>query len=269
MSTALPLTLVAILLHPIGSGWLRPALLALAAAGLVLPALRERPWLWLALATLAALRVVLGWPLADNHAYLLAYWLLAVGLVRLTPDPERLLAWNARTLIGLVFAFATLWKLISPDYLDGRFFRVALLEDRRLEWIAQHAGGLDDAELAERRRFVTQHVDGPAFAREAPPEPERVARLAAVATWATLALEAVVALAFLAPLGRFAPLRHALLLAFCAVTYAVAPVVGFGWLLLAMGVARCDAAARRTRWAYLFVFVLLVFYDQAARLSVG
>ena len=48
-----------------------------------------------------------------------------------------MLAWNARALIGLAFAFAVLWKLLSPDYLDGRFFRVALVEDHRLEPITR------------------------------------------------------------------------------------------------------------------------------------
>jgi hypothetical protein len=260
MSLALRLTLVLLLLRPIGTGWLRPAILALAVAGLVWPGALRRPALWLALAALAGWRVIAGWPLGDNHAYLLVYWCLAIGLAHLAPEPKRALAWNGGALVGLAFAFATLAKLASPDYLDGRFFRVTLVEDRRLERVATTLGGLDEEALHARRAFLGEVGAGPALARQAPPEPARLRGLALAATWATLALEAAVALAFLAPLGAAGWLRHALLLAFCATTYAVAPVASFGWLLLAMGAAQCAPDERRTRLAYLGVYALLVFY---------
>jgi hypothetical protein len=260
MSLPLRLTLAIPLLRPIGSGWLRPSLLALAVAGLVLPGALRQPALWLALALLAAWRVVSGWPLADNHAYLLVYWCLAIALALLAREPQRALAWNGRALVGLAFACAVLWKLLSPDYLDGRFFRVALVEDRRLERFATALGGVERDQLLAWRAFVGQHVDGPGLASPAPPEPARLRRLALAATWLTLGLEAAVALAFLAPLGRSAWLRHALLLLFCATTYAIAPVVSFGWLLLAMGLAQCELEASRIRAAYLAVFALLIFY---------
>jgi hypothetical protein len=263
MTLALRLTLLLLLLRPLGSGWLRPSVLVLAVTGLVLPRVLHHPALWLALAGLAGWRVVAGWPLADNHAYLLTYWCLAIALARLAPDPRQSLAWNGRALLGLAFAFATLSKLLSPDYLDGRFFRVTLVEDRRLERIATALGGIDRDALLARREFVTQHVDGPARAVTAPPEPPGLRTLALAATWATLALEAAVAIAVLAPLRRHVWLRHALLLCFCATTYAIAPVVGFGWLLLAMGAAQCEPGARCLRLAYVAVFALLVLYYHA------
>jgi hypothetical protein len=267
MTLALRLTLLLLLLRPPGSGWLGPSILALAVAGLLMPRVLRHPALWLALAGLLAWRVIEGWPLADNHAYLLAYWCLAIALAHLAPDPERVLAWNGRALVGLAFAFATLWKALSPDYLDGRFFRVTLVEDERLERVATTLGGIDRDALLERRAFLTRPADAPALARAVPEEHARLRRLALAATWLTLALEAAVAVAFLAPLGRIVWLRHALLLAFCAATYAIAPVVGFGWLLLAMGVAQCGPGARRARLAYLAVFVLLIFYAVPARWS--
>lgn len=263
MTLALRVTLLLLLLRPLGSGWLRPSILVLAVVGLVLPRVLHHPALWLALAGLAGWRVVAGWPLADNHAYLLVYWCLAIALVRLAPDPRQALAWNGRALVGLAFAFATLWKLLSPDYLDGRFFRVTLVEDQRLERFATALGGIDRDALLERREFVAQHVDGPGLAGEAPSEPPGLRTLALAATWGTLALEAAVAVAFLAPLGRGVWLRHALLLFFCITTYAIAPVASFGWLLLAMGVAQCEPGARHLRLAYVAVFALLVLYYHA------
>ena len=128
---ALRLTLLDLLLRPIGDWFFRPVLLVLATLGVVLPGQLRRPLLWIVLAVLTMLRVILNWPMADNHAYLLSYWCLAVAVALVSHDPRSCLALNARLLVGLAFACATLWKVVlSPDYLDGRFFRVLLLTDR-------------------------------------------------------------------------------------------------------------------------------------------
>ena len=267
------LTLADLALRPIGIGWLRPGLLALAVLGLVLPSLSRRPWFWLALATLAATRVVSTWPLADNHAYLLAYWCLAVSIASREQDPRPTLAWSGRVLLGLVFTLAVLWKAISPDYLDGRFFRVTLVTDPRLASFAQIAGGLDAAELRERRELLTRHADGVSSADLAPPlESARFRAVAWTATLATLAGETLLALAFLWPPGRgLSRFRDALLIAFCATTYLVAPVSGFGWLLIALGVAQTDPDRSRTRGAYVAVFGLVYLYREIpwARIGLG
>ena len=264
MALALRLTLLDLLLRPVGKGLVRPATLLLAGAGLVLPALLGNGVFWLALAVAAAARVVSAWPLGDNHAYLLAYWCLAVALSCAVRDRDATPAASARWMLGLVFGFAVLWKAISPDYLDGRFFRVTLAADPRFEVFTQLAAGLDADELAAQRRFLVQHVDDALGAPETgPPEPPRLRAVAFGATWATFAAEMALALAFLWPQGRGpSRWRDPLLLAFCAGTYAVAPVEGFGWLLLAMGLAQCDRARPWLRAAYPAVFALLVVYRE-------
>ena len=258
------LTLADLALRPVGVGWLRPGLLALAVLGLVLPSVSRRPWFWLVLATLAAVRVIWTWPLADNHAYLLAYWCLAVAIASREREPGPTLAWSGRVLIGLVFGFAVLWKTISPDYLDGRFFRVTLVTDDRLATYTLLAGGLDNDELLERRAFLTRHEDGvSAQALPLPLESARFRAAAWLATLGTFACEALLALAFLWPRkGGPARIRDPLLITFCATTYLVAPVAGFGWLLIAIGVAQTDANQWRTRAAYVAVFGLVYLYRE-------
>ena len=237
-------------------------MLLLAAAALLAPRLAARAWLWLALAALAAARIALDWPLSDNHAYLLGYWCLALGLAFATAAPREPLARSARLFVGLVFALATLQKLLAPDYVDGTFFRYSLAIDDRFEALGRLLGR-DGEALARTRAFL----EAPPWA---PPPPGAAfvetpaLRAAAVAfTWATLVLEGAVALAFLAPVRR-APawLRDGTLLAFCAGTYAIAPVAGFGWLLIAMGVAQTTPAQVRTRGLYLAAFALLVAYRE-------
>jgi len=257
---ALRLTLLALLLQPVGDRRIRPAALALAAIGSLLPGWRRTAWLWGALAALAGARVVLDWPMADNHAYLLCWWCVAitVALSGRAGDAERVLALDARLLVGLVFACATLWKaVLAPDFLDGRVLRVTLVGDARFARAATSLAGLAPHELADFRRFVAQHVDGPSPALEPPAQPARFRRVAALATVWTVAIEAAVALTFLSPVGRrVSRARDACLLAFAVTSYPVAPVAGFGWLLIALGVAQAERA-----WAvpaYVATFVALI-----------
>jgi hypothetical protein len=292
---ALRLLLVALLLQPVGQRWVRPLASGVAALGLLSPRALRSPWLWLALGLLAVARIASGWPTNDNHAYLLAYWCLAAGLAafagdrhespalaalagdgargsraasggegtpRLADDRDRVLAWNGRVLVGLTFAFAVLWKaVLSPDFVDGRFFRVTLVGDPRFAAFTEVVVGVDADTLLELRGLVREHVDGVSVPWPGMPSPPpRLLAVAGALTAVTLAFEGAVALAFLAPAGwRIARLRHALLALFAATTYAVAPVPGFGWLLLSMGVAQCEPERRRARIAYLaaFAFVLL------------
>ena len=123
--TALRLTAIALLLRPMGPWFVRPMVLGAAALALIYPRVLRMSGLWGAVAFLIALRIVDDWPLADNHIYLLAYWALAIAFSLRDANPARRLAWNSRWLLGLAFGFAVLWKaVLSPDFLDGRFFRV-------------------------------------------------------------------------------------------------------------------------------------------------
>lgn len=264
LTLALRLTLLDLLLRPVGTGFVRPATLLLAGAGLLLPRLLGSTFFWGALTLAAGARVVAAWPLGDNHAYLLGYWCLAVTLGCTVRDRDAVAALSARWLLGLVFAFAVFWKTISPDYLDGRFFRVMLVVDPRFEHSTRLAAGLDAEELSAQRRFLVQHVDDALGTPETgPPEPARLRAVALAATWATFAAELAVALALLWPRDRgLSRWRDPLLLAFAVGTYAVAPVEGFGWLLLALGLAQCDRARPWLRGAYPAVFALLVLYRE-------
>jgi hypothetical protein len=251
------MTLVSLLLAPVGRAWTRPAIALLCAAGLLLASVRASALFWAALLALAAWRVASAWPLGDNHGYLLCYWLLAACIAMRARDGDAVLAWNGRVLVGLVFAFATLWKVaLSPDYLDGRFFALTLVDDARLEAFTRLVAGVDADTLDALRALVREHQDG--LRPPQPDDPALPARLRAVAlalTWSLVALEAAVAASFLVPVSwRLARARDALLLAFCAGVYALAPVEGFGWLLLAMGVAQCEPHRVWTRRGYAAVF---------------
>lgn len=265
MLLAAQLTCASFLLAPIGGFAVRPAVLVLAVAGLLAPGLAVDARLWAAQAALCALRVALDWPMSDNHGYLLAVWCTALALASADPRPSAVLARNARLLVGLAFAVATLQKLLSPDYLDHTFFRWALAVDGRFEDLGRLLGR-DAESLARTRDWLSADPGEVAPPGAAFVETPALRAAAALFTWATVALEGAVAVAFLAPpVLASARLRDAVLLLFCAGTYAIAPVAGFGWLLLAMGVAQSESP--RARVFYLAVFALLVFHREVPWLA--
>jgi len=263
--SVLTLTAIILLLRPLDVWWVAPFVLALACLTLVLRQVRRAPITWLLVALLVAVRVAVVWPLSDNHIYLLAYWCLAIGLSLSGQTPAATLSTSSRWLLAAAFALAVLWKgVLSPDYVDGRFFRVTLLTDERFAGASLVFGGLSQDQMALNRQFLEPLPEG-AVLLSPPPfvEPPRLRAFAAAATWGGLVLEALVALLNLLPAGkRIQAARHAALLAFCTTTYALAPVAGFGWLLATMGLAQCRTNQRALHGAYVAVFVLILLYSE-------
>lgn len=259
----LRVTLVLLLIRPPEDPYVRAGVWLLAGAALVVPALVTRAWLWIGVAALMLLRLATEFPLADNHLYLLLYWCVAIALALATAVPAETLARSARWLVAATFTCAVLWKaLLAPDFLDGRFFRVTLLTDDRFATATRAVGQLTAGQLADNREALlpldagVEVLDGPVLV-----EPPALRALGLGLTWGGVLLESLLALAFLAPTRRVpAAVRHGLLLLFCAVTYAIAPVGGFGWLLAAMGMAQTDS----TRWrgAYVAACVLVLIYAE-------
>ena len=141
--SVLTLTAIILLLRPLDVWWVAPFVLAAACLSLILRPVRRAPLTWVLVAVLVAIRIVYVWPLSDNHIYLLAYWCLAMGLALSGPTPAATLSASSRWLLGAAFAMAVLWKaVLSPDYVDGRFFRVTLLTDERFADASLVFGGL-------------------------------------------------------------------------------------------------------------------------------
>lgn len=261
----LRLTAIILLMRPMGHWSVRALILALAGLGIAMPRVLRAPATWYALAALVSIRIIADWPLPDNHVYLLAYWCLAVALALGAGDGRKVLSRSSRLLIGFAFLMAFLWKgVLSPDYLDGRFFQVTLLTDERFQDAAILLGGMTAQQLDQSRQYLSPLPEGAELLDETPlAEPRAFKLLASFSTWGLLIVEGLIAIACLAPLrGRVVTARHVLLLLFCVVTYAFAPVAGFGWLLLTMGVALCEPEHRLLRWCYVGAWGLVLLYDE-------
>lgn len=243
-ATLLPLTVVA-------SDPRRAVAGAVVAATLfVIPSLRRSWRVWLTLAVIYAAWYWADWQLLDNHVWLMPVWLGAVALSLHGDESDSELGAQATILIALVFVFALVWKVRSPDFASGAFFEYTLLTDPRFAPVAQWLG-VPAETLASNMAVATSGPTAGILVGGA-----AVRGLAGLLTWGTFLVEGAVAVSW-----GFRRLpdwtRHASLGLFCVITYALAPVAGFGMILLAMGAAatRTEAGARRYLGGMAILFI--------------
>ena len=266
---ALRLTLLDLILRPIGSWEIRVPVLITAILGLVIPGLLKNPIIWFLLTGFTLSRVILDWPLSDNHAYLLFLWCFAIFISALKKD-KILLSKNARLMIGLVFVFAFIWKaFLSPDFLDKRFFSVNMIEDPRFSEFTQVTCDISKDDLDYFRDYVKQHVDGNlVFAEVINFNLKCINKIAGFLTYYTIVLELLVALFFLIPKKiSISKYRDYFLILFCISVYSVATVEGFGWLLIAMGISQSDNK-KLPILLYILSFFIILFYREVPILNI-
>jgi hypothetical protein len=254
----LRLSLIVLVTNSVTYPLLFVAAAVLAVVALPRPRLYRSPLLWFAFGAALAARVLWDWEGVDNHVILTVWWAFAVGVSLLGADAGRSLAANARLLVGLAFLFATLWKLISGEFVDGSFFHYSLLLDDRFRYLAESMGGLGHDAYVSNHGVVGGLRDSSGSGPAGLVTTDAIRMTAAVLTWWTLAIEAIVAGAFLVPVRRLAWVRHGSLLVFAFTTYLAVPVGGFGVLLMVMGLAQCDLGDRaRLHWVAAFAFLLV------------
>ncbi len=238
----------------------------------VIPAVRRSGGFWLLVTGLRFYsQMPDSWSLIDNHQYLVTWWCLALGLVLFASDVERTMRVSARLLIGLCFLFATMWKVRSPDFLNGDFFSWTFTTDSRLRDFAQAFLGFPEDGLTTNYQALRILNEGAIGATELLATGPRVRPMAIAVAWYTVLIEGAVAFLYLLPskfqLTRFAPW---VLLVFIITVYPIAPVVGFALTLLALSVA----GDKSSRWwpivaAFAFALMPLVEYAKDAFDIVG
>lgn len=226
--------------------------------------IRRAPWIWLATACFFLPSLVLNWHHQEDHTYLAVYWCVALGLAFIGRRPFAVLACNGRVLIGLVFAFAVMWKIITPAFVDGSLFHYKLLFDYRFrDTITQPVAGLSETET-QRNLHSIGGLQAPTQRTTQAPMyyPQSVTWLAYGMTWATIVVELFLAIAFLVRHRWLRYVRNAALCIFMLATYTMVPVLGFGMLFASLGIAQTRPREKRARLAYLAtaLFLSLWFY---------
>lgn len=260
LSASMTLLMVALSLHePIWQVYV--GVVTLAVSGLIIRSLLRSPLFWFSLGGIFLLSYSVTWYVQNNHDFLKLYWCLGIGVSLLVANPMRAVRFNARMLIGLCFAFAVVWKLVSPDYLSNEFFNYFILHDTRFKLIAEYVGKVNPVGLvASQIEQVLYTAFGDPEGSLTVPLATKVAWIAPILTWWTLFIETAIAVTFLVPTDwRVSEWRDSALLIFIFTTYFVSPVLYFAWLLIAMAVSQCDRAKFRY-WPVLYTaaFVLIL-----------
>lgn len=258
------MTLVAMVRYEQGAWFysiLNAVLLSLAC---LFPQVVRREQFWLAVCLVGGSSIILNWYLHGNHIYLQFYWTLALLISCFARNQMRVLALSARWLVGGVFLFAFIWKLVSADFQSGATMRYLMSATLPLGQSAVVLTELTGPQLAENMAAVERVIAAPGAASTSIIVPPGLGMLADILTRATWVMEGWMALVFLSPLStRWRRLREASLLVFFVTAYTLLPVAAFATQLAYLGYA----LTRSDR--YRAAFIAAYFAYQLADLGLG
>ncbi|WP_421762803.1 hypothetical protein [Ekhidna sp.] len=263
MDLALKATLVLFLFSEwvVGDDWRFMApILTLSALGLVIPELHKNKYLWYVLAIVLFLKTTANWWTQDNHLFVNLYWVIAIAFALSFKDSVGILARNSRALIGLVFFFATIWKILSPDFSSGTYFHFTFLTDSRFAEESKILGDQSRTDIAENinmmRKVASNEIETATLKSN-----DSIRLSTKFITWHTILIESLLALVFLLP-SRFklTNYRNYLLLLFALTTYLTMPIHSFAWLIIAMGISQTHEKEKLDRSLFILSLPIMLLY---------
>ncbi|MDP9766531.1 hypothetical protein [Deinococcus enclensis] len=260
-STVVSLSLIIIFLQGGEQWYISFPVAILCATALCFPHFKYNDNIWFAICAVLVVGNFVDWYYIDNHKYLITYWAIVIFLSLKSRNPDTFIATNARLLIGLVFTLATLWKVISPDFMNLRFFTWSLLVDERFTAVIDLITSLSTSAIAENHRAYQSLGDlsiihDPASTIQLQASPE-IQPLALFLTWWTLIIEGMIGLLYLhGRSGKWRVTADICLLVFLLTTYLPLPVFGFAGTLAIMG----NAQATRSWTSIAFIVTLVIVY---------
>lgn len=267
----LRITVLMLMFYATRTHELRMTLRIIGCAMLFSDQLLRNQTLWLSVFALCIATVGLEWYRADNHYWLIAWWTLACGLAVGQRDAPAMaiLRHNARLLIGLCMMFACIWKVIGWQYFDGHFFLFQFEFDGRFKFLTQLLGQPDELYAYNNKvlgnlQSANHPGRGYVIGYTTP-----VYVTAVFFGWWTIFIEGLIAWAYLSPYPRWLHARRDItLLLFIYTTYLLAPVLGFGTILIVMGLASTESDRVKTRVAFLASVAVLHLGNTFTKLAV-
>lgn len=180
---------------------------------------------------------------ADNHKWLFIYLLLNHIIYKFHDNIE-FYKRNAQLLIGIVFLFATFWKIYGGEYLDGSFFEYAFLADERLQPFVKKFMNYDDYVLKGNffiaKYYLNQGVYPKTFINSLYVN-DNLKWASYFFSYFTLIIEGIIALLFcLKPFCRIKEYSDYILLGFVSSVYWLLPVTGFASLIVILGLIQAN-----------------------------
>jgi hypothetical protein len=233
---------------------------------LLFPKAARTPGLWGVVAGVATISLLQERDLADNHKFLLCYWLWVMCLAHIPRDAEfrdRIIRFNARFFLIFIFLGAAVQKFLSPTYMSSAMFGMQLLVDGRFQAFA-HLVGIDPVlgDESLRRLLLLQNpyvqvVDNHIKLSSS----DHVHYVARLVTLYDFYVQVAIGVLLLFCRRATDIAAHVLLLFFIITTYLPAPVFGFGVTLSIMGFALAKDRFQIISAAYLASIVAVVIYQ--------
>jgi hypothetical protein len=237
---------------------------------LLAPSTVLRPYFWGLLALAATITLVGERDLADNHKYLLCYWLWVMCIAHIPSDRElrdRIIRFNARFFLIFIFAGAGLQKFLSQTYMSGGMFELELLLDDRFRAFA-HLVGIDHTlgEESLRRLLLLQNSYVQVIDNHIKlSTDDHVHYVAKLVTLYDFYVQVTIGALLLVCRRSTDIAAHLLLLFFIFTTYIPAPVFGFGVTLSVLGFALAKERFQLISAAYLLSLVAVLIYQMPWR----
>src|SRR5215471_16549264 len=137
------LTLFLVVVFGFQSWWFQLSVQLALLVVLLAPSTARRSAFWGLLSIAASITLVQERDLADNHKYLLCYWLWVMFAAHIPSEREltdRIIQFNARFFLIFIFLGAALQKYLSATYMSGSMFELELLLDPRFHAFARLVG---------------------------------------------------------------------------------------------------------------------------------
>lgn len=229
--------------NPFEPSWL---VVAYGSLGILFRRMRAHWIFWLGFVIYMSVTLVLDY-LHYSRTFLIAYWSLAVMLALQKKNPleqSQLMATNAQYLLAFGMLFAALNKVLSPDFLDGRFFSGWMLLTPTNMDLMNAIFTIPKEDLLANQKLVQNILTNDAAhgltLATAGNDFARVYTVSHWFSWCGTVIEFLIGVLFLLPRKpHLATLRLALLIAFLLTCYVVVPVFTFAAILIVLGYAQC------------------------------
>lgn len=227
---------------------------------IIYPPLTTSRVMWVMASSLLILYNVFYWKIFGNDQYFITYWCIACTLIVFASEPDNVMSWNARKLIGLCFLFAFFWKIIGGEYFDGTLQHFVFLVDRRMG-IMSLPFGLGGDVISENKRLleILKQTPGGGVGVSLITSPSMYYFSLLTSYW-TIFIEASIAVLFLFNRPNwFEKIRDYFLITFIITTFFVFPVPTFSFTITLLGFAQCSDKRKKTLMFYLSLLVALQF----------
>jgi len=203
------------------------------------------------------------WYTIDNHIYLMIYWSLTITIALYSSNQQVTLNKSASYLVGLCFLFATFWKVITPEFMNGSFFEYILAGgDSRFKTFSVLLTDMNYQNIEHNQSAINSVNDS--LLTEHPGELIISSILpikAQFLTYWTVIIEGLIGFLFLFPFKKISnTLKHYLLLLFIVTTYPIASVTTFGLLLVCIGISQAQTKKIRFLYSIAFLFLIIINY---------